>query len=197
MAEETDKTLDIMLDEYRRCADYIHKLEDQGSRLVSIWFTLIAVIFGIGVKENLQPIFLFLPAIVFSILFYTVNIFEMIAITGGYAASLELKINKLVGTRVLKWESQLMPKVAHSRNSLFILATISLSGVLSSIGYSIYRVFKNYPRLVWFQILFASICSCLVVWLVARLTLLHNRTKLIVINLDEDETTSISDLPDA
>lgn len=137
------------------------------------------LIFSVGLKENVQIIFFLMPVIVFSVLFYTVGLYENIVTAGGYTANLELRINEYIGTTLLTWESQLAPQVVHLRVSLVFGLLLWLASSLSVVVYSVYRSFSYYPRLVWVQIMFVAIASPVVIWHFLRLPRLLKRVKTI------------------
>lgn len=179
MSETTkDKILDILFDEYKRSADYTHEIENQIEKILSVWIGVMVLTFGIGLKENIHLIFFLMPVIVFSVLFYTVGLYENIVVAGGYTADLELRINNLTGKPLLNWESQLAPQIVHVRVPLVVGLFLWIGSSLSIVFYSVYRSFAYYPSLVcWAQIIFVSIASPVVIWHFLRLPRLLKKVK--------------------
>lgn len=184
--EGTDKTLDVLLDECKRSSSYTHQMEGQLEKIASVWIAVIAVIFGIGLKENIPIIFLLLPVLIFLVLLYTISFFEVVVIAGGYTASIEARINKLIGASVLCWESRIVPQISHPRASVWILLTVGLSSALGIIIYSAYRCFYYFPKLFWLQLGFVCITFPVVVWFFVRLPSLHKRVGLIAAQISAE-----------
>lgn len=180
MADEyTGKALDILLDECKRSSSYTHQMEGQIEKIAGVWVAVVAVIFGIGLKENIPVVFLLLPVLISLALLYTVCFFELVVIAGGYTASLEDRINGLVGASVLCWESRIASRVNHLRTSIWVLLTLGLGSSLGILIYSIYRCFYYYPKQFWVQVGFVCVTFPFIVWFFARLPTLHNRVRLI------------------
>lgn len=154
-------------------------MEGQLEKIASVWVAVVAVIFGVGLKENIPVVFLLLPVLISLALLYTVCFFELVVIAGGYTASLEDRINKLVGASVLCWESQIASQVNHLRTSAWVLLTLGLSSALGILTYSIYRCFYDYPKLFWVQAGFVCVTFPFIVWFFVRLPALHKRVRLI------------------
>lgn len=177
--EKTDKTLDILLDECKRSSSYTHQMEGQLEKIASIWIAVVAVTFGIGLKESIPIIFLLLPVLVFLVLLYTISFFEVVVIAGGYTANIEERINELIGAPVLSWESRIVPQISHLRASIWILLVVGLTSAVGVAIYSTYRCFHYYPKLFWVQLGFVCATFPVVVWFFVRLPSLHRRVKLI------------------
>jgi hypothetical protein len=135
------KAIDILIDEYRRGSASIQSLFSQNEKVTSVWLALIGFVFGIGLKENIAPIFLLMPPAVIALLFYLIYIYEHIMILGGYLASLEIRINDELKAKVLRWETEVSPQWLHFRLSVILMLSIVLSMSLAVISYSIFHTF--------------------------------------------------------
>ena len=190
--ENTDKLLGILLDEYKRSSSYTHQMEGQLEKIAAIWIAVIAVIFGIGLKENIPVIFLLLPVLIFLVLLYTICFFEVVVIAGGYTASIEVRINGLIGASVLYWESRIVSQISHLRASIWILLIVGLTSAVGIIIYSAHRCFYYYPKLFWVQLGFVCITFSVVVWLFVRLPSLHKKVSQIATQIYAEQFYHLS-----
>ena len=172
------KAVDVLRDEYKRSSDGILNLLSQNEKVTSVWLALIGFVFGIGLKENIAPIFLLMPPAVIALLFYLIYIYEHIMILGGYIASLENRINKELKAKVLRWETEVSPRWVHFRLSVILMLSIVLLMSLAVVSYSIVHTYGYYPKAItWLQIIFVFLMLSIAFGLMIRLRRLHSQVQ--------------------
>ena len=97
-------------------------------------------------------------------------------VSGGYAASLEIRINNEVKANVLRWETEVSPKWIHFRLSAILMLSIVLVMSLAVVSYSIFITYGHYKKIVtWLQIIFVCSMLSIAIWLIKRLRVLHGQ----------------------
>lgn len=184
MLDNNLKELDILLTEHRRLGDDIQRIFNKVEKIAGFWLVIMSSIFGVALKEDLQELFLIIPPLFLSIFFYLISMFEFIMITGGHAAALEIRINKLVGAQVLRWESQLTKRLTHNRLSYTLAIFFSVLISLGIMFFSIYLSFDYYPILSLINSFIILFSLPFIVVLFIKMSKLHLNVQKIVLGFD-------------
>lgn len=142
-----DEVKDILLQEYLRVCSDIQATESYNDRIVGIGFTLLSIGMAVGIAQDVPEVFIILPVALMGILAYAVMTIRWILALGAYKLYLEERVNEIVGSKVLIWESLVLgTDQANASNVLLWIIYLSVS--VSIFFVSITSIADNYS-LYW------------------------------------------------
>jgi len=151
-----EKKIDIMMEEYRVLREEIRLLVNAQIRDFQIFLAFLAAIFAFSVRqtggngssntiEYVDVVISFIPYLFFAFSFFYLVKLAQHAVNAQYIRNIENRINWYFQSRVLNWESSIVPKLLFKFKSTYILSCLLFS-VLLFIGYLLtsYLAYKHY-----------------------------------------------------
>jgi hypothetical protein len=142
----------------------IRSLESMIDKFMGFGVTVIGIGFTYGVKEELVPVFFFLPVAMLGLLFFTADRMRSMMWLGGYKHAIEDRINQLVGVTVTSWEKLVQDH--RGRGDVIIKSTYLIYFLLFG-GIIVYSGFKVFKFDIWAGVGFSILMIILAILLFA------------------------------
>jgi hypothetical protein len=163
--------IEALAKENDRLSVDIRSLESMIDKFMGFGVTVIGIGFTYGVKEELVPVFFFLPVAMLGLLFFTADRMRSMMWLGGYKHAVEDRINQLVGVTVTSWEK--LVQDYRGRGDVIIKSTYVIYLLLFG-GIIIYSGLKVFMFNVWAGGAFSGVMIVLVVLLIASVRRLNS-----------------------
>lgn len=167
-----EKKIELLV---KQCELSDHKIlsyQNVGSKVLGYGSTLILTILAIALKEKITAILLILPAAMFILIFYWMNVDAWVLSEGGYKKAMEEKINKMLDENIYLWESKIVTSKHINLNNI-ILDIIYFLVLLACIIASVNASFEL--KVHW--ITGIIICANAILCFLALLCLIRNKTE--------------------
>ncbi|HIO01752.1 MAG TPA: hypothetical protein EYN14_07325 [Alphaproteobacteria bacterium] len=160
-------TKSILLAEYQRLCAEIRSIESSNEKVVGFGLTLISAGLVTGIAQDVDAVFLVLPAAILGVLFYGLMTYTNIFSMAGYKRHLEDQINDHVGGVVLVWEQLVLNR---EKNNIARITLVSIYAIISMCvaGVSIFRLFDAYGPIVGWIMSGLVILLVLLLFIAAR-----------------------------
>lgn len=136
------KLLDILIQQYDQLGSYILAVEDKYEKIATLVLTILTAGMVYGIQGHVRVLFLFVPFGLLWIISHNAAMLRSVILLGRYRKRLEMEINRIIGHKVMLWETVLIPRfVSKSLLNRFeqVLLFAMSAGLL---GFSIYKVFR-------------------------------------------------------
>ena len=159
--ESREDRLSLLRDEHGRNADELLRMWSRIEKVIALWITVLGVASGLATREQVpgapMVVSLLIPSAFAAVLFYILMVLESMIVIGGYVAAVEIEINRLVGSEVLRWESRVSWRFPPTR-----LSNLAFFGtaVLISIGLVVWSMSVTYassPLLTLLNFVFVAL----------------------------------------
>jgi hypothetical protein len=165
-----EQTIEIMITEYSVLREEIRLIMNAIIRDFQIFLGFLAAIFAFSIKGDsgsndpfsLKVVIIFVPYLFFAFSFFFLIKMANLTTNAAYVRDIENRINTLLGSKVLNWESSITQKLLFTFRTPFMLSATLFSMLLLA-GYSLacilayFRFLPQIPLLSDYANVFLSI----------------------------------------